>query len=934
MRFENLIALGAFAPTALVHGACLPIDADHPGARAVLSRETLLAPLAFFQNLLKINVQAQAEQIRLSLNGSTLQLTLGETRCTLNGEERFLPVAPRTERGLLSLPAVSVARLLGVSAREFNRLAVFADEAACSALADDPAAQSELLAAVFGKYNAAYFTADDFSKARSAWRADLCGTRKSNDPATPGMTRLLELRDEDSEALRAQMNRGPEIPILFGDTPPTESRDLEWQYNQILRMAQPYGTYGCRGYRSPELLADIVFALDWMHDHMYGANVLSDSSFRSYKLFNWWEWYVGGACPMMDTVMIVEPELSREQVAKYVLPMQFIRTQMRIGTEPSMFMSQILPLTAMALLTDDRATLQAMFIATEKLLEIHHEGSCMRDDWCCMTHNFPYNVCYGVCNLERVGKLLQILGASPLAFPCADAYHLMYMARYTFAPVVYRGQGLNMMNGRYMQESASRIARQVLGPLRYLFGLFGEQEDLELFSIIRRNASPEVIEGLIAHYEQNMTLAQYRQINVSAEHTQSPKTHIGSYAAYRKALLSPEFDSNPYTLGYMWHTGDSCVQFRRDYCFALRMSSRRLGGYESINSANGNAWYTGDGMLYLYTPGKAQYDSDWWRGTDMYHMPGVTADTQARQDVSIRYGHEYKNERDFVGGVDLDGQFLTTAMDFRSFHNETDSGLRDDGYGQGLPVHHCTLCGEKAWFFMDRAVAALGCGICAQDGYPVHTTVDNRLLACPPDHVRIDGRPLNAQEAEQRFPAVRTLHIPGVGGYFFPASTPLTVRLSEKPEGVFLTCWIDHGVSPQSAEYTYIVLPRASAEETAAYAAHPGMEILANTPDLQAVRESESGLTGYVFHKPGRLDGISAQTPLILMTHTEKGTLSLSACDPTQLQAQIAFSMEKPLSVLQSDPAITRNTENGQTQFRIDCSNAHGKGFRLSGNIL
>ena len=33
MRFENLIALGAFAPTALVHGVCLPIDADHPGAR-------------------------------------------------------------------------------------------------------------------------------------------------------------------------------------------------------------------------------------------------------------------------------------------------------------------------------------------------------------------------------------------------------------------------------------------------------------------------------------------------------------------------------------------------------------------------------------------------------------------------------------------------------------------------------------------------------------------------------------------------------------------------------------------------------------------------------------------------------------------------------------------------------------------------------------
>ena len=573
MRLDHLIALGAFAPNALAGGVHTPLDANHPGARAVLSGGTLLAPLAFFQNLLKIDVQPADRQVSLSLGGRSLQLTEDKSRCTLDGETRLLPAAPRKERGLLYLPAVSVARLLGVSACEFNRLAVFADEATCSALSADPSAQAELLAAVFGKYNAAYFTANDFSKARSAWRANLCGTKESNDPATPGMARLLELRDEDSEALRAQMNRGANVPILFGDAPPTESRDLEWQYNQILRMAQPYGTYGCRGYRSPELLADIVFALDWMHDHMYGANVLSDSSFRSYKLFNWWEWYVGGACPMMDTVMIVEPELSREQVAKYVLPMQFIRTQMRIGTEPSMFMSQILPLTAMALLTDDRATLQAMFIATEKLLEIHHEGSCMRDDWCCMTHNFPYNVCYGVCNLERVGKLLQILGATPLAFPCADAYHLMYMARYTFAPVVYRGQGLNMMNGRYMQESASRIARQVLGPLRYLFGLFGEQEDHELFSIIHRNASPEVIEGLIAHYEQDMTLAQYRQINVSAEHTQSPKTHIGSYATYRKALLSPEFDSSPYTLGYMWRTGDSCVQFRRDYSFPTRRSS-------------------------------------------------------------------------------------------------------------------------------------------------------------------------------------------------------------------------------------------------------------------------------------------------------------------------------------------------------------------------
>ena len=43
--------------------------------------------------------------------------------------------------------------------------------------------------------------------------------------------------------------------------PPVESADLKVQYDCVLRMAQPYGTYGCRGYKDKALLEDIVFAI-------------------------------------------------------------------------------------------------------------------------------------------------------------------------------------------------------------------------------------------------------------------------------------------------------------------------------------------------------------------------------------------------------------------------------------------------------------------------------------------------------------------------------------------------------------------------------------------------------------------------------------------------------------------------------------------------
>ena len=66
----------------------------------------------------------------------------------------------------------------------------------------------------------------------------------------PGIKSILLMYDLDSEKFREDMNRSRAATLLFGDGKPVESGKLKIQYDAIFRMALPYGTVGCRGYKS------------------------------------------------------------------------------------------------------------------------------------------------------------------------------------------------------------------------------------------------------------------------------------------------------------------------------------------------------------------------------------------------------------------------------------------------------------------------------------------------------------------------------------------------------------------------------------------------------------------------------------------------------------------------------------------------------------
>jgi chondroitin AC lyase len=220
-------------------------------------------------------------------------------------------------------------------------------------------------------------------------------------------------------------------------------------------------------------------------------------------------------------------------------------------------------------------------------------------------------------------------------------------------------------------------------------------------------------------------------------------------------------------------------------------------------------------------------------------------------------------------------------------------GVSDGTYGaEGLDYRRDEVSGKKGWFFLDDEVACLGAGI---TGTNAITTVDQRLA---------EGPILTSAGSLARGLALRKgvdwiLH--GGEGYLFPQ--PQDVWAGMQPQtgswknvytagsdtkitrDVF-SIWIDQTASPT---YAYIVMPGASAEKLQAYVKNPRVEILSNTPEVQAVREAD--VTEAVFYNAGRLQAgnlsMEVDGPCAIILRGDTGYVA----DPTQKEKAVTVTI-------------------------------------------
>jgi chondroitin AC lyase len=337
---------------------------------------------------------------------------------------------------------------------------------------------------------------------------------------------------------------------------------------------------------------------------------------------------------------------------------------------------------------------------------------------------------------------------------------------------------------------------------------------------------------------------------LAAEPTPRQK-ELAAFAARLKGIAgAAEFTGNK----QFW-CSDFMTQRRAGYYTSVKMLSNRMLNSELVNSEGKKSVHLSDGANYLYLTGDEYRNIfpvwDWTK------IPGTTA-IQGTLDTGEQNAIGARGTTTFDGGVS-DGTYGMAAMD----------------------LARGKLVAKKAWFFFDSSYVALGAGITLSGDteHAVATDVNQTLLKGDVtsggswfyhDHVGYIFAP-NTKVKSSAGPQ---------SGAWLEIGTGPSAQVTEQ---VF-NLWIDHGTAPQNASYEYIVTPNVTAADVAKMAAHPDVEVLANTAETQAVYNSALKLAEIAFRNAGALETplgkVEADRSCLLLVRQVAGGWKVTTSNP------------------------------------------------------
>lgn len=308
---------------------------------------------------------------------------------------------------------------------------------------------------------------------------------------------------------------------------------------------------------------------------------------------------------------------------------------------------------------------------------------------------------------------------------------------------------------------------------------------------------------------------------------------------------------------FFWQTEHFVFQ-RPDFYTSVRMfSSRNRNMEEPYNGPGKTTHHRADGTNYLVLKGDeylniwAAYDWQKISGTTIMQKPALPNISEIQKDGLTK----------FVGAV-TDGLYGAVAFDFKSPHDY-------------LEV-------KKSWFFFDKEYVCLGAGVKPKSNLAVVSTL-NQVLLRSEVNINQNGEKKVLPKGNRVAENVKWVHQDKVG-YIFPNSTTINISnqtetgrwsdltdqkniSKEEVKTDIFKLWINHGDKINETDihgkrkmqklptYEYIVVPNVSVEgleETSKN--NRGIEILANTEELQAVKHHVLGQVQLAFYRAGEID--------------------------------------------------------------------------------
>ena len=337
--------------------------------------------------------------------------------------------------------------------------------------------------------------------------------------------------------------------------------------------------------------------------------------------------------------------------------------------------------------------------------------------------------------------------------------------------------------------------------------------------------------------------------------------------------------------------------------------------------------HRGDGTNHVVLQGDEYLNI--WPVYDWQKFPGTTV--MQKEKMPSPENIQKDGLTDFVGAV-TDGMYGAAAFDFRSPHD--------------------LLKAKKAWFFFDKEYVCLGADIYSRPRNPVTTTI-NQVLLKTEVTIEQNGKMQPLSTGSHELEKLKWVHQDGIG-YILPQ--PNTLQVSNRPEygrwsditdqknisketvekEVF-KLWFDHGSSPDSAGYAYIVVPNISAEELQRTAAsNRDIKILSNTRNLQAVIHQQQNIVQAAFYRAGHLDfseikklKLDSQGMVMIQMNNNQIT-KLTVSDPSRKLTRMNLTLSGKYELDRAGISTIYNPSTSETLFIIDLPQGYYLGKSVS----
>jgi hyaluronate lyase len=704
------------------------------------------------------------------------------------------------------------------------------------------------------------------------------------------------------------MEKGSDRSVLWKDKPiGGKAGNLFQHFERLEAMALAYSTAGSRLQGDARLADDIIKGLDWLQASHYNP--------ATRPFGNWWEWEIGIPLSLNNSTALLYGKLTPEQVASYMASIDRFQPDIQMSGANRLWESEVIILRGVIGKNAEKITMGCEGLGN--VLKYNQSwGDGFYEDGSFIQHGrIPYNGGYGKSLFRDITDVLYLLSGSTWDVKDPNKKNVFRWAYDSYEPFIYKGQIMAMTQGREMAQPSRephKIGHQAIHPFVRL-SQFAPPEDAARYkSMVKYWIEADSFRSFYEDVPSDIAAIAHGIVN------DSKVVSRGELIKHQRSSMMARV-----------------VHLRPGFAFALSMNSNKVGSYEAINSTNARGWYTSDGMTYLYNNDLAQYSDDFWPTVNSCRLPGTTVDTVIRKTSE---GNNALNPNDWVGGTDLDALYGIAGMQLK-------------GFGVSLTA-------KKSWFMFADKIVALGSDINSTDDRTIETIVENRKIKDNGKNtVTVNGSTKPDKPGwSETMAGTNWVHlegnVPGSDiGYYFPGSAGINILREERTDKwanicsasgdrddtvhkrSYLTLWLDHGKSPKSATYSYVLLPNRTANQVETFAQSPTIDILENSSGVQAVRDRDTGITGANFWKdvPAKAGILSSNKKASVMLRETGSELTVSVSDPTQANKEsIDIEIERSATAtVSSVPGVTVTQLSPVIKLSVAVKDSKGKSFQI-----